>query len=63
MEKALLHYIQEAVKDNYITSLVDEYTNLLSDNLPTVIQYLFYNYSKVRSEEVAEKEEEVMSMA
>ena len=56
MEKALLRHIQEAIEDKYIASLVDEYTNLLSDDISTVMQYLFYNYGKVRSEEVAEKE-------
>ena len=62
-KKVLFCYIQEAIKDKYIASFVDEYTNLLSDNVPTVIQYLFYNYSKVGSEEVSEKEEEVISIA
>ena len=55
--------MQEAVKDKYIAFLVDECTSLLSDNIPAVIQYLFYNYSKVGSEEVSEKEEEVISIA
>ena len=63
VEKALLRHIQEAIEEKYIATLVDEYTNLLSDDVPTVMQYLFCNYGKVRSEEVAEKEQEVMSMS
>ena len=63
VEKALLRHIQEAIKDKYIASLVYEYTNLLNDDIPAVIRYLLYNYRKVRSKEVAEKEQEVMSIA
>ena len=37
--------------------------NLLTDDIPTTMKYLFYNYGKVRSKEVAQKEVEVMSMA
>ena len=62
IEKALLQHIQEAIEDKYINSLVDEYTNLLTQDVPTIMQYLFYNYGKVRSEEVSSKEAEVMNM-
>ena len=54
----MLRHIQEAIEDKYIESLVHEYTNLLIDDIPTTIKYLFYNYSKVRSEKVAQKEAE-----
>ena len=49
------------MEDKYTEALVDEYTNLLSDDIPTVLTYLFYNYGKVSSEEVAQKEQEVMN--
>ena len=62
VEKALLRHIQEAIEDRYIEALVDEYTNLLRDDVPTVMSYLDYNYGKVRSEEVSAKEAEVMAM-
>ena len=62
MEKALQRHIQEAVEDKYIEPLVDEFTNLINHDIPTVLEYLTYNFGKVRSEEVAEKETEVMSM-
>ena len=52
VEKALLRHIQEVIEDKYIESLVDEYTNLLTDDIPTTMKYLFCNYGKVRSEEV-----------
>ena len=61
VEKALLRHIQDALEDKHIESLVDEYTNLISDDVPTVLEYLFYNYGKVRSEEVSQKEVEVMT--
>jgi len=63
VEKALLRHIQDAVEDRYIESLVDEYTNLFTDDVPTVMEYLFYNYGRVRAEEVAIKESEVMNMS
>ena len=62
IEKVLLRHIQEAIEDKYIESLVDEYMNLLTDDIPTIMKYLFYNYGKVQSEEVAQKEAEVISM-
>ena len=60
-KKALQRHIQDAIEDKYIEPLVDEYTNLLNGDEPTILQYLFYNYSKVRSEEVSQKEMEVMT--
>ena len=63
VEKALLHFIQDAIEDKYTASLVDEYTNLFRDDVPTVMEYLFYNYGKVRYKEVSQKEAEVMSIS
>ena len=63
VEKALLRHIKDAIEDRYIESLVDEYTNLFTDDVPTVMEYLFYNYGRVRAEEVAIKENEVMNMS
>ena len=62
MEKALLRHIQDAVEDKYIESLVDEYMNLLTGDVPSILDYLFYNYGKVRSKEVTQKDNEVMMM-
>ena len=62
VEKTLLCFIQDAIEDKCMASLVDECTNLFRDDVPTMIEYLNYNYSKVRYEEVAQKEEEVMSL-
>ena len=62
VEKALLHYIQDAIEDKYIEALVDEYTNLLTGDVPAILEYLDYNYSKVRSKEVIAKDNEVMTM-
>ena len=52
VEKALLCYIQDVIEDKYIESLVDQYTNLLIGDVPSILEYLSYNYGKVRSEEV-----------
>ena len=62
VEKALMRHTQDAIEGKYIDSLVDEYTNLITGDIPVVLRYLFYNYGKVRSNEVAEKEAEVMSL-
>ena len=43
VEKALLKYIQDAIEDKYIESLVDEYTGLLDGDVPTILNYLFHN--------------------
>ena len=63
IEKALLRHIQDVIEDKYVESLVDDYTNLLTDDVSTIMQYLFYNYGKVRLEEVSQKELEVISMS
>ena len=63
VEKALLRHVQEAIEDCYIEPLVNEYTNLLTHDIPAVLEYLTYNFGKVRSEEVTEKEIEVMAMS
>ena len=58
----MLRHIQDALEERYSGSLVDEYTNLLTGDVPSILDYLFYNYGKVRSEEVTQKESEVMSI-
>ena len=59
--QALLCHIQDALEDKYIESLVDEHTNLLTDDIPVILQYLLDNYETITSDEIAEKENEVMS--
>ena len=62
VEKALMRHMQDAIEEKHLESLVDEHTNLISGDMPTVLEYLFYNCGKVRSDEVAQKEAEVMSL-
>lgn len=63
VEKALMRCMQDAIEDKYVESLVDEYANLISGDAPAVLQYQFYNCGRVRSDETAQKETEVMSLA
>jgi len=63
VEKALLRHIQDAIEDKFIEPLVDPYTNLLTGDVPSILEYLDYNYGKVRSEEVTQKDNEVMTMS
>ena len=53
VEKALPRHIQDAIENKYIESLIDKYINLLTDDVSTIMQYLFYNYGKVWSEEIS----------
>lgn len=43
-------------------ALVDPYTNLITDNILIVLDYLFYNFGKVSLEEVLEKESKIITM-
>ena len=58
-EKALLRHIHSAIEDKYIEHLVYDDTGLIQDDIPTVLGYLFTNYSKVTSKEVEQKKAEV----
>ena len=62
VEKALLRHIQDAIEDKYLESLIDEDTQLLNEEIPDVLQYLFETYGKVPSEEVKQREIEVRAM-
>ena len=63
IEKDLLRHVQDALEDKHTEALVKEHTNLISDDIPSVLDYLFNNYVNVSSEEVTKKDLEVMSMA
>ena len=41
--KYLQRHVEDAIEDNCIAPLVDENTNLLTDEIPTIINYLVYN--------------------
>ena len=62
VEKALQRHIQDAIEDKYLESLVDEDTQLIQDDIPDVLQYLFETYGKIPSEEVKQREMEIRSM-
>ena len=62
VEKALLRHLQTAIEAKYVEHLINEDTGLIEDDIPTVLEFLFSNYGKVASEEVKEKEAEVLSI-
>ena len=62
VEKALQRHVQDAIEDKYLESLVDEDTQLIQDDIPDVLQYLFDTYGKIPSEEVKQKELEIRTM-
>ena len=57
VEKALQRHIQDAIEDKYLESLIDDNTQLITEDVPIVLAYLFDTYGKVPSEEVKQKEE------
>ena len=62
MEKALQRHIQDALEPKYLEALVDEDTQLITEDIPFVLEYLFDTYGKIPSEEVKDKESEVRNM-
>ena len=48
------------MEEKYIKHLINEYTELIKHEIPTMLEYLFSNYGKVSSEEVKLRESEVL---
>ena len=63
VEKSLQRHVQDAIDDKYLESLVDKDTQLIQDNIPTVLQFIFNAYGKIPSEEVKQKETELRTTA
>ena len=63
IERALLRHIQTALEEKYIEHLIDDDTGLIEDDIPDVLEFLFNNYGKVTSEEVKDKEAEVLNIS
>ena len=61
VEKALQRHIQDCMEEKYLESFIDEETQLLTEDIPDVLEYLFDVYGQVRSEEVKMKEKEISS--
>ena len=52
-------HIQDAIKDKYLKSLADDDTQLIQEDIPVVLVYLFETYGKILSEEDRQKEAEI----
>ena len=63
VKKALQRHIQDAIKDKYLETLVNEDNQLIQEDIPTVLAYLFDLYGKVPLEEVKQKEAEIQTMS
>ena len=61
VERALLRHVTTAVESKYIDFLKNEDTDLIEDDISTVLTYLFTNYGKVPTRVVKEKENEVLA--
>ena len=55
----MLKHAITAIEGKYIDSSKTEDTNLINDDIPTVLQHLFDNYGTVPTSAVKEKEQEV----
>ena len=63
VEKALQRHVQDAIEDKYLESLVKKDTQLIQDDIPAVLQFIFNAYGKIPSEEVKQKETELRTTA
>ena len=61
VERSLIRHITIALEPKYIDFLKNQDTDLIEDDIPTVLQYLFENYGKVPTRLVKEKEQEVLT--
>ena len=48
----MLSHVQHTLEEKYIEALVDQHANLLTDDVPAMLECLFCNFGKVSSEEV-----------
>ena len=51
------------MEEMFLETLIEEHTNLLTDDFPATMVCLLYNHGKVRSEEVTQKDADVMALA
>ena len=61
VEKALLRHITKSVESRYIDFLKNQDTDLIEKDIPVVLKFLFSNYGVVPTQEVKEKEHEVLA--
>lgn len=62
IKKALQGHSHDIIEDKYLESLVNEDTQLIQADIPTVLAYLFEKNGTVPSAEVNKKENEIRSM-
>ena len=62
VEKALLRFIQSAIEEEYLEDLVDLESNLITEDIPDVLQRLTDAYGKISTAMVKEKEKDILSM-
>ena len=49
MKKALLRHTQDVLEDKFIDIFIDDNTQLLTEDVPDILTYLFETYGKVQS--------------
>ena len=61
VERAFIRHITVTIEAKYINFLETEDSDLVEDDIPTILEYLFTNYGKVSTRLVKEKKHEVLS--
>ena len=58
VEKALLRHAQDTLEVKYVVALGDNYTNLITTDIPGILNYLFCNFGKVTFKKVVQHKAE-----
>ena len=61
--KASKRRIQDAIEEIFLEPLIEEHTNLLTNDFPTMMTSILHDHGKVRSEEVTQKDSDAMLLA
>ena len=62
VEKALCRFIQDAIEEEYLEDLVDTESNLITEDIPVVLDRLMEAYGEISTELVKQKEREVLEV-
>ena len=61
-QKTLQRHVQDVIVDKYLKWLINKDTQLINEDIPTVLTYLFDVYGKTPLEEVKQNEAKNRSM-
>ena len=62
VEKVFQQHIKDNIKEKYLETPIDEDTQLIQEDIPVVLAYLFETYGEIPSKKVKQKEAEIHTM-